>query len=246
MNTKKILRTIKNIAGKTARIPLLKTVLKPFYYPLKNALMSKYKRDFNKSALDALDAFDRCLSENNIPYSLAFGSLLGAVREKGFIKHDIDIDVFLWAEDYSLKINKILTSNGFKLVHSYTVDDGDFGREETYGFKGAYIDIFYLYPLENNHYYCCDFLYRPGTTTSELSMKKYGSVLARQISLPIVKEFERTKFETLYLPIPVNAHSVLRYRYGEDYMIPNPSWGIRSYDNHIKELYDKDGIYHTF
>lgn len=246
MNTKKILRSIKTVAGAAARVPLLKKMLKPFYYPVKNALMSRYKHDFNKNALAALDVFDRSLTQNGIPYSLAFGSLLGAVREKGFIKHDIDIDVFMWADDYSPVINKILCSNGFKLVHSYTVDEGEYGREETYGYKGAYIDIFYLYPLDSKHYYCCDFLYRPGTTTSELSMKKYGSVLARQIELPIIKEFKRTEFESLNLPICVNAHEVLRYRYGEDYMIPNPSWGIRSYDTHIKELQDKDGIYRSY
>lgn len=246
MNTRKFLNTIKGIAGEAARIPLIKKMLKPIYYPFKRSLIKRYKNEFTKSALIALEAFDKCLTENNIKYSLAFGSLLGAVREKGFIKHDIDIDVFIWNEDYSSNINKVLTSNGFELVHTYTVEDGTLGREDTYRFKGAYIDIFYLYGLDDNFYYCCDFLPIEGTGTSEMSMKRYGKVLPRQITLPISKDIIRTKFETLELPIPHNAHDILKYRYGDDYMIPNPSWGIRSYDSHITEWRDKIAIYRSY
>ncbi len=49
--------------------------------------------------LDMLIAFDKVCRNNNIPYWLEYGSLIGAVRHKGFIPWDDDIDVSVLEED---------------------------------------------------------------------------------------------------------------------------------------------------
>ncbi len=109
---------------------------------------------------EILDEFHRVCVENNLKYSLAYGTLLGAIRHQGFIPWDDDIDVMMPRNDYEqlLKIWKSkaksqyilqnkenspdFTNNFSKIRKDHTTFiQFEWEKERKYH-KGIFIDIF--------------------------------------------------------------------------------------------------------
>ena len=112
--------------------------------------------------IDMLVKLDEICRKHKLRYSLAFGSLLGAIRHNGFIPWDDDIDVVMPREDYEkLKRYKSEFSqpyylqfpgedNGYmfsfaKLRNSNTSSISWAFRYESFN-QGLFVDIF---PLDN-------------------------------------------------------------------------------------------------
>ncbi len=57
-------------------------------------------RKIGEIQLELMDEVHRICIENNICYYIAYGTLLGAVRHKGFIPWDLDMDVVMPRADY--------------------------------------------------------------------------------------------------------------------------------------------------
>lgn len=57
-------------------------------------------KEFREIQLNILKAIDKYCNENELNYSLAFGTLIGAIRHKGYIPWDDDIDIMMPREDY--------------------------------------------------------------------------------------------------------------------------------------------------
>lgn len=58
--------------------------------------------ELQEHLFDILCKIDEICHLENIPYMLAGGTMLGAVRDQGFIPWDDDIDIFVWRKDYSV------------------------------------------------------------------------------------------------------------------------------------------------
>lgn len=118
-------------------------------------------------ALGVLNFFADYCENNNIRYSLAYGTLLGAVRHKGFIPWDDDVDVMMLREEYekfisrydndshsyykllSMHTNRDYFAPLAKMYDDRTIVHQEYGQIERIPY-GVYIDIFIVDKLPNN------------------------------------------------------------------------------------------------
>lgn len=229
-----LLFLIKELGAKISKFSFLDKLFRPFWIKYVNYLKKKKNIAFRVNALLVLKEFDRCMVENKVPYMLTFGSLLGAVREKGFIKHDRDIDVMIFIENRRNDLQLFLGRAGFKLIRRFSIENEKYGCEESYIYKktGVQIDIFFIYPTIDNYPYVCCWNNFEDCVTWRESMKRHGGVIPRRIEFPVDKSIVYVPFESILMPIPQNAHQILEFIYGEDYMIPRVGKRVSPYMEH--------------
>ena len=105
--------------------------------------MNKQKR-----FLAALNAAKNALDEAGIPFHLHSGTALGAHREKKFIKHDEDIDLGVFVEDWNRNLISKMKKWGFESKYANDKHFGTIkkGKEYTFFYKnGVPLDIFLVY-----------------------------------------------------------------------------------------------------
>ena len=60
----------------------------------------KVDNEIKKALLEAMDEFHRVCEKHNLKYYLIGGSLIGAIRHKGCIPWDDDIDIVMFKDDF--------------------------------------------------------------------------------------------------------------------------------------------------
>ena len=213
-----------NLAKNISNLPLIKSI-KHGYRRFK--IKNRNKR-FLRKGTDTLIYLDKILKKNNITYSAVFGTLLGAIREKGFIKHDLDIDLAVWYDEVGDSLKNILTTNGFEFHRRIEVDNGKFGREETYYYKGISIDFFYFYESNNaknnNWPYTTVYVIFPGYDNNVIAIKEKGGMMPVQLYLPMSRRTHYIDFEYITIPVIDNALEFIEARYGKNWRIPDPTF----------------------
>lgn len=112
----------------------------------------------------------RILEKHNIPYMLAYGTLLGAIRHDGFIPWDDDFDFYLFDDTYQMAIECLkneLPSDLFlenqnsepryfhawahvKDLHSLT-SCTEFPQDNEYTHKGISVDLYMCKKIESKN-----------------------------------------------------------------------------------------------
>lgn len=72
--------------------------------------------DSKKNMIQTLKSIDKCCRENDISYSLCWGTMIGAIRHQGFIPWDDDIDLMMPRSDYN-KFIKVFNDPQYELYN---------------------------------------------------------------------------------------------------------------------------------
>ncbi len=220
----------------------LKKIVLFFYEPtVVRYLAYKRNKEFLKNAEKVLATIDSVLTDMGLEYWLEFGTLLGAVREKDFIAHDLDLDIAMWLKDKSIELEKKLTGVGFKKTRDFKVDGGKYALEETYQLLGVDIDIFYYTRISATEGVCHAF-YPLKEVSAYKTIEIRGGLVPEENTLPI-EGVEMISFKGKKYPAPYPIDKHLIARYGKNYMIKNKKWTPdENKTKSIKNLYDKVGI----
>lgn len=142
--------------------------------------------------LNLLLELDKICRNNNLHYYIAYGSLLGAVRHKGFIPWDDDIDICMLRKDYEQLLHIVKKGNcewmsivddeqsGYYLPFAKAVDNRTIAKQDDTKLEhGIWVDIF---PLD-------------GIPKGAISQKVYliCAHLLRDIILSAITDFSSEK-----------------------------------------------------
>jgi len=159
------------------------------------------------------------LDYNRITFWLQTGTLLGAVRDGDFIKHDPnDIDISLDIKD-RWKVKEILDNSDFKYKWQWD--------KELAVYKGntvhPHIDLFF-HTFDEKSGYC--YSYKPNRITHKWN-EEWRMEIPKTLIVPLKQiDFLGTKFN-----VPNNPESYLENLYGKDWRIPNPKWEFTHFSN---------------
>lgn len=122
--------------------------------------MQNIQAEIWKTEQEILNVIHDICMEHNLRYSLAYGTLIGAVRHKGFIPWDDDLDIMMPREDYekllsiwnqvapkeyiiqNIYTDKDFTQNFTKIRKNHTTFLQTEDEREKQYHKGIFVDIF--------------------------------------------------------------------------------------------------------
>ena len=178
--------------------------------------MNTHLSDLQRVLLDTFKAFVEYCDEHKIVYYAAYGTLLGAVRHKGFIPWDDDIDVYMKRDDYDRFIKHRETLD----VHNYGICDildgqSPYPLAKFYSKKGTiweyqhfpfvigpWIDVF---PLDEG---------TPGSVESAEAYKKIHSALwkyRKALSYVPFYEIWKDVCRLNFMDVTINLVKKIRY-----------------------------------
>lgn len=166
-----------------------------------------YEPISDEDAAETLHKTKELLDEAGIKFSLAFGSLLGAVRDNGHVaKGDKDVDLLIWEED-KLRNNLIdFYSKGLKVTRIYP------GRQYSLRVNmNSFIDIYIMRELEG---------------ILNLPWRFYCSQLAWwEVPKKFFARWSKITFLGEECMCPENPERLLEFWYGSDWRIPQDKKG---------------------
>ncbi len=177
----------------------VKNMLKTPYVCYRNERYYGHTAGMKKEdAVYLLNTLKKVFEENGIQLILAYGTLLGAIREHDFIGHDNDMDTMIWRKDMQkgLDLAPELAKYGIKL-ECYVLP-----WIFTYSYNGVTCDI--------------DVINEPIHPLN----KRYCLIESQYIQRSFFEQTEQYEFQGEMHTVPAHPEVLLEYHYGKKWRIP--------------------------
>lgn len=177
------------------------------------------RRRLQRHGVDALHKVHTILSECNVDYYADWGTLLGIIREGGFIRHDDDIDLTIVDSKTNPQVllNRLL-GNGFKFIHVLKNNNGIV--EFSVSWMKLSIDFFFRIPVGHpGKVGIADVYYDPDI--------KYETPDQNSYKVWLFDEAIKTKiitFRGVEIRIPDKPEEMLEFEYGQEWRSPISNW----------------------
>lgn len=177
-------------------------------------------RRLHKHGYETLKRLHEAMEKNQIPYYCEAGTLLGFIRDHGFIKHDDDIDIAIMPDTVApRKVLGAFLASGFCLVHGFKLG----GRTSEFTVRdvtGITIDVFFheYVPGDKSRVYQIFMRWHPDRQYPDPSANnalRFNFVAPTGIKKIVVCGVEAN--------VPVNAEEVLDSEYGP-WRKPDPNF----------------------
>lgn len=231
-----------NLAIKLRENRIIYNLGRPIFKRIRQKEKKDQIRNFHRYGEELLSTLSLACSNSNVLFWLDFGTLLGAVREHDFIKHDFDIDVAVHFEDREA-FQSAIKGYGFSLAREFRILDGNnlIGLEQTYSYKKVLIDIFYYKQNTENSVILDTFV----PIQDDPSLADKAEIKETIVPYYGLKPY---LFKGIPVHIPKDEVSYLKFHYGENYMIPDPNYDSSKIVKTIKYIDRKERLaeFHQF
>ena len=185
------------------------------------------QRRLQKNGVAVLERFEAFMRKEGIPHCMEFGTLLGFIRDKGFIKHDDDVDVVIMPGTIEpVALLKKFMDAGYGFIHGFNYG-GKLIEFTIADPSQVTIDIFM--PVRNTEN--PDFFdYTIPFWDPKISYPNEKANSVRCTTYLGDKDIHDLDIFGLKLPVAGNAEAVLESEYGS-WKVPDPHYKP---EDHIK------------
>ncbi len=205
----KILKT--SVAGRK-----LYPIIRKYYWRF---AWERVRRRLHTHGYEVLRRVDDVAERHNIPYFASYGTLLGFIRDGGFIAHDADIDLGVLPGTITpQKLVDILLrqESGFRFVRA--LEFREHITEVTFQCMKIVLDFFF-YEVDGDRMFVTSYFWEPG--------RRYPSARensVRRIYQAPVTHLTKMTVHGVNVSVPVNSEELIASQYGPGWRVPDPRW----------------------
>ena len=198
----------------------------------KKVVLPIRRRRLQKYGFPILRELNKVLTENGVEYYIAFGTLLGIIRENNFLRHDDDIDILVKKNDVNEipKVILFMANAGFDFKHYLVSKEGILYY--TFEKYGVSIDLFtYITDLDNGRI-AVDCVY----LDKNIKYPKPSYCSVRRNFYPLIEGRRIYSLNGADFVIPENYDELLISMYGKNWRTPIAVWTDDDAPNSFENL----------